>query len=226
MTGSDGGVENEQRGSSGDRSAIEKLAAEINTCRACPLGRTRTNAVPGEGPAGAEIMCIGEAPGLNEDRLGRPFVGAAGKFLEECLARAQYARDDVYICNMLKCRPPNNRDPESGELAACGPFLARQLELIDPLVVVTLGRFSMSRFFPGRAISRVHGRWKEVGGRYFVPMYHPAAALHQGSLRTTILEDFDHLPRIVERARQSRIEGATRTKDNGGAGSQQIPLFE
>ncbi|MFQ5381911.1 MAG: uracil-DNA glycosylase family protein [Dehalococcoidia bacterium] len=217
----------EERGRAGGCRELDLLKAEIASCRACPLGGTRTNAVPGEGPADAEIMCIGEAPGLNEDRQGRPFVGAAGGFLEECLARAGYRREDVYICNLLKCRPPNNRDPEQAELAACSSFLARQLETIHPLVVVTLGRFSMTRFFPGRAISRVHGRWKELGGRFFVPMYHPAAALHQGSLRSVILDDFDRLPRIIERARRSRAEGHAGADSADDADStRQISLFE
>lgn len=185
-----------------DRAAA--LYARVRGCEACALARTRTHAVPGEGPLEAEVMCIGEAPGLNEDRQGRPFVGAAGKFLEECLAKAGFAREDVYICNVLKCRPPDNRDPLPGEIEACSSFLEQQLELVDPLVVVTLGRYSMARFFPGHTISRIHGRWKEVDGRYFVPMYHPAAALHQGSLRETILDDFARLPRTIERARQHR----------------------
>ncbi len=178
----------------------EALYAGVRSCTRCPLSRTRTNAVPGEGPLESQILFIGEAPGMNEDKQGRPFVGAAGKFLDECLAAAGLSRETVYICNVLKCRPPSNRDPMPEEIAACRDYLDEQIDLVDPRVIVTLGRYSMARFFPQHTISRVHGRWKEVDGRYYVPMYHPAAALHQGSLRETILEDFRRLPRVLKRA--------------------------
>jgi len=187
---------------------IEAQAADlyerVRTCEKCPLARTRTLAVPGEGPLDAEIMFIGEAPGMNEDRQGRPFVGAAGQFLEELLAAAGLTRPEVYICNVLKCRPPSNRDPLPGEIEACADYLDEQVDLIDPLVIVTLGRFSMAKFFPNQTISRIHGRPRETAGRFYVPMYHPAAALHQGSLRQVMLEDFRRLPELVERARQAR----------------------
>ena len=173
----------------------------IRSCRLCALSETRTNAVPGEGPLNAEIMCIGEAPGVNEDRQGRPFVGAAGNFLSELLAAAGLTREQVYICNVLKCRPPGNRDPLPGEIDACSEYLDLQLDLVDPLVVITLGRFSMAKWFPQQAISRIHGSVKEVDGRLIVPMYHPAAALHQGNLRQVLLDDFARLPAILERAR-------------------------
>jgi len=173
----------------------------IRNCGLCALSETRTNAVPGEGPLNAEIMCIGEAPGVNEDRQGRPFVGAAGNFLSELLAAAGLTREQVYICNVLKCRPPGNRDPLPGEIDACSEYLDLQLDLVDPLVVVTLGRFSMAKWFPQQAISRIHGSVKEVDGRLIVPMYHPAAALHQGNLRQVLLDDFARLPAILERAR-------------------------
>ncbi len=179
----------------------EELYAQVRTCPKCPLAETRTHSVPGEGPLDAEIMFIGEAPGMNEDKQGRPFVGQAGKFLDELLAAAGVTRADVYICNILKCRPPANRDPAPEEMAACKDYLDEQLDLIDPRVVVTLGRYSMARFFPSHKISAVHGRWKEVDGRFFVPMYHPAAALHQASLRETIIGDFRRLPRVLERAK-------------------------
>jgi DNA polymerase len=149
-------------------------------------------------------MFIGEAPGMNEDQQGRPFVGAAGNFLSELLAAAGYTREDVYICNVLKCRPPGNRDPLPGEIDACRDFLDEQIDLIDPLVVVTLGRYSMSKFFPRQVISKIHGQPKEIAGTWYVPMYHPAAALHQGSLREPMLRDFARLPEIVGRARSSR----------------------
>ncbi len=185
--------------------ALEERAAELYaTIRACPrcvLAKTRTLAVPGEGPLDAEVMCIGEAPGMNEDKQGRPFVGAAGQFLEELLAAAGLSRDTVYICNVLKCRPPGNRDPLPGEIEACRDYLDEQIDLVDPLVIVTLGRFSMARYFPGQAISRIHGRPVERAGRTYVPMYHPAAALHQANLRQVILNDFRALPGILESAR-------------------------
>lgn len=185
-------------------SPVAAVAAElyerIRTCDLCPLARTRTLAVPGEGPLTAEVMCIGEAPGANEDRQGRPFVGNAGQFLEELLGAAGLTRPEVYICNVLKCRPPGNRDPMPGEIQACEDYLDEQIRLIDPLVIVTLGRFSMSRFFPQQTISRVHGQPREVDGRTVVPMYHPAAALHQQSLRAVLLEDFGRLPALIEQA--------------------------
>ncbi len=188
----------------------EERAAElydvVRSCTLCALSETRTNAVPGEGPLTAEVMCIGEAPGVNEDKQGRPFVGNAGQFLSELLAAAGLTREQVYICNVLKCRPPSNRDPLPGEMEACGEYLDFQLDMVDPLVVVTLGRFSMSKWFPQQTISRIHGSVKEVDGRFIVPMYHPAAALHQGSLRQVLLDDFAALPAILARARASRVE--------------------
>lgn len=185
----------------------EGLYERIRSCQACDLSQRRTNAVPGEGPLDADIMLIGEAPGANEDRLGRPFVGAAGDFLEELLQQAGYSRDEVYICNILKCRPPGNRDPLPTEIESCSGYLDEQIRMVDPLAVVTLGRFSLARFFPQQRISRVHGRYAKYLGRYCVPMYHPAAALHQSNLRTTLLEDFAKLPRLLERARAEKLAG-------------------
>ena len=187
---------------------LEEHAAElydvIRGCTLCPLWQTRTNAVPGEGPVDAEVLFIGEAPGANEDKQGRPFVGAAGNFLTELIQAAGLTRDQVYICNVLKCRPPGNRDPLPGEIEACNEYLELQIDMVDPLVIVTLGRFSMSRWFPQQAISRIHGTVKEFDGRLVVPMYHPAAALHQGSLRQVLLDDFAGLPAVIERARKAR----------------------
>lgn len=185
-----------------DRAA--RLYAEVRNCQRCPLARTRTLAVPGEGPLNAEVLFIGEAPGMNEDKQGRPFVGQAGQFLGELLAAAGLTRDEVYICNVLKCRPPGNRDPLPNEIEQCRDYLDEQIAIVDPLVIVTLGRYSMSRYFPQQAISRIHGTVKQIDGRYYVPMYHPAAALHQQSLRTTILEDFRGLPGVIARARAQR----------------------
>lgn len=187
---------------------LDEIAAEIRVCTRCELSRTRTHSVPGEGPADAKIMFIGEAPGWNEDQQGRPFVGAAGKFLEELLAAAGLKRSDVFITNVVKSRPPGNRDPLPDEIAACAPFLERQIETIDPDVIVTLGRFSMAKWFPGERISRIHGQPKKVGKRLIVPMYHPAAALHQQALKATILEDFAKLPRILAEAEAAREQEA------------------
>jgi uracil-DNA glycosylase family 4 len=184
--------------------ALRQIADEIRVCTKCELHRTRTKAVPGEGPADGRVMLIGEAPGWNEDQQGRPFVGAAGKFLEELLASAGMKRDEVFITNVVKSRPPGNRDPLPDEIAACAPYLERQIEVIDPEVIVTLGRFSMARWFPGERISRIHGQPKRVGRRLIVPMYHPAAALHQQSLRATIEEDFARLPKILAEAEATR----------------------
>ena len=191
---------------------LDEIAAEIRVCTRCELHRTRTNSVPGEGPADARIMLIGEAPGWNEDQQGRPFIGAAGKFLEELLAAAGLKRSDVFITNVVKSRPPGNRDPLPDEIAACAPFLQRQIDTIDPDVIVTLGRFSMAKWFPGERISRIHGQPKKEGKRLIVPMYHPAAALHQQALKATILEDFAKLPRILAEAEAAR-ESQARIKE-------------
>ena len=191
---------------------LDEIAAEIRVCTRCELHRTRTNSVPGEGPADARIMLIGEAPGWNEDQQGRPFIGAAGKFLEELLAAAGLKRSDVFITNVVKSRPPGNRDPLPDEIAACAPFLQRQIDTIDPDVIVTLGRFSMAKWFPGERISRIHGQPKNDGKRLIVPMYHPAAALHQQALKATILEDFAKLPRILAEAEAAR-EAQARVKE-------------
>ncbi len=205
----------------------EDLYGRIRNCQACSLAQTRTHAVPGEGPLDAEVLCIGEGPGMQEDKQGRPFVGAAGQFLNELLGAAGFKREEVYICNVLKCRPPGNRDPLPAEIDACRDYLDSQIEMIDPLVIVTLGRFSLSKFFPQAKISRVHGQSREIGGRMLVPMYHPAAALHQQSLRETIVEDFRRLPSIIEQARALRTESTEHGEPVAQeASARQIPLFE
>ncbi len=203
---------------------VEELYAEVRGCQRCDLARTRTLAVPGEGPLDSEVMFIGEAPGVNEDRQGRPFVGQAGAFLEELLGEAGLTRPEVYICNVLKCRPPGNRDPLPTEIEACSDYLSSQIRLIDPLLIVTLGRYSMSRFFPNQAISRIHGKPREANGRILVPMYHPAAALHQQRLRGVIIDDFRTLPELLERARAGRAAGAEPAEEETPA--QQMKLFE
>lgn len=185
---------------------LEEISAKVRVCTLCDLCRTRTNAVPGEGNSTADIMFIGEGPGWHEDRQGKPFVGASGQFLSEMLAKIGLSREDVFITNVVKCRPPGNRDPLPDEMAACAPYLEGQIEQINPRVIVTLGRFSMSRWFPNERISRIHGQPKRFGSLMVVPMYHPAAALHQGSLRATIEADMMKLPSIVEEARQAADE--------------------
>lgn len=181
-------------------SELLQLYEVIRRCTDCDLSKTRTHAVPGEGPERAAIMLIGEAPGFNEDRTGRPFVGAAGQFLEKLLALAGLRRQDVYITNVVKCRPPNNRDPLPGEIEACKAYLDRQIALIQPKVIVTLGRYSMARWFPGASISRIHGQPRVVDGITIVPMFHPAAALHQERYRALIEADFKRLPEILAAA--------------------------
>lgn len=180
--------------------ALAQIGADVRACTLCKLYQTATKGVPGEGPPDAKIMFIGEAPGFNEDRQGRPFVGAAGQFLEELLALAGLRRADVYITNVVKHRPPNNRDPESDEIAACGSYLERQIAALNPRVIVTLGRYSMAKWFPGEKISRIHGQPKRVGNRLIVPMLHPAAALHQPQNRPLIETDFRRLPEFLAQA--------------------------
>src|SRR5512138_1680305 len=181
---------------------LAQVAREVAVCEKCVLHHSRKKAVPGEGPADSEIMCIGEGPGFYENEQGRPFVGAAGKFLEELLAAAGLKRSEVWIGNVVKCRPPGNRDPLPEELAACNEYLERQIQAINPSIIITLGRFSMTRFLPGAKISTVHGQMKKVGERYVIAMFHPAAALHQASLKPSILADFAKLPQLLEQARR------------------------
>jgi DNA polymerase len=175
----------------------------VSDCKACQLSYARKNAVPGEGPANAQVMLIGEGPGFYENEQGRPFVGAAGNFLNALLEKAAIGRGDVFITNVVKCRPPGNRDPLPEELAACAGYLDRQIEAINPLVIVTLGRFSMAKFLPNVKISEVHGQPAWVRGRLVVPMFHPAAALHQQSLITSVERDFARLPEWIQQARTS-----------------------
>jgi uracil-DNA glycosylase len=179
---------------------LAQIATEVVVCTRCKLYQGTIKAVPGEGPPNAKIMFIGEAPGYNEDRQGRPFVGASGQFLSELLGLAGLRRQDVFIANVVKHRPPNNRDPEAEEIAACAGYLERQIAAIDPRVIVTLGRFSMAKWFPGERISRIHGQPRWVGGRLIVPMMHPAAALHQVQNRPLIEADFRRLPEFLEQA--------------------------
>jgi len=181
-------------------STLAQIADQVRSCQNCPLAATRKNAVPGEGPANAALMLIGEGPGFNEDQQGRPFVGASGKFLDELIASAGYKRSEVFIANVVKCRPPGNRDPLPEEIEACRAYLDAQIALINPAVIVTLGRFSMARWFPGAKISAIHGRARKIDGRTIVPMFHPAAALHQPALRESIEADFSGLRELIAAA--------------------------
>lgn len=197
------------------RAALEAIASEVSVCDRCPLSQTRTNAVPGEGSPDTEVVFVGEGPGQREDATGRPFVGPAGSLLAELLGMIEWRRDDVFITNVVKCRPPGNRDPEPSEIEACAPFLKRQLDVLDPALLVTLGRFSLQTFMPGDRIGRVHGTERALdpatGARAAIgyAMYHPAAALRQGSLKETMQRDMAAVPDALLRARASRAEAAT-----------------
>jgi len=191
---------------------LAQIAKEVSVCTNCELHHSRKKAVPGEGPAHAEIMFIGEGPGFHENEQGRPFVGAAGKFLDQLLAQAGVTRADVWIGNVVKCRPPENRDPLPDELSACDLYLERQIEAINPSIIVTLGRFSMGKFMKGAKISQVHGEMRRVGERYVIAMFHPAAALHQAALKPAILADFAKLPELLKEARATLGKSAPQTK--------------
>jgi DNA polymerase len=195
------------------------VADEVAVCTSCALHHSRKLAVPGEGPAQADLMFIGEGPGFHENEQGRPFVGAAGKFLEELLGSIALTREQVFIGNVVKCRPPGNRDPQPEELSACSGYLERQIEAINPKVIVTLGRFSMARYFPDAKISKIHGQPQMVDGRLIVPMYHPAAALHQPSLRSVVEADFARLPALIEQGSGQAPAGEE------APGPEQLSLF-
>jgi uracil-DNA glycosylase family 4 len=188
--------------------ALAQISKEVAVCTKCPLQHSRKHAVPGEGPATSEIMLIGEGPGFHENEQGRPFVGAAGNFLNELLAQAGLKRSDVWIGNVVKCRPPNNRDPMPEELAACNNYLERQIQAINPKIIITLGRYSMGKYMPGAKISNVHGQMRRIGERFVIAMFHPAAALHQGSLKPAIMADFAKLPQLLEQARAALAKSA------------------
>jgi uracil-DNA glycosylase family 4 len=197
-------------------SALAQLCEEIVACRDCELAKYRTKVVPGEGAEDAGLLFIGEAPGWHEDQQGRPFVGPAGQFLDQLLASIGLRREEVYIANVIKCRPPQNRDPLPAEIQSCRKWLDRQIEIIQPQMIVTLGRYSLARYFPNQSISKIHGKPRKSGGVIYYPMYHPAAALHQGSLRRTIEEDMLKIPQILAQGEdlpQDEVE------------SQQLSLF-
>jgi len=198
-------------------SILNDLYREIAVCQRCNLYKTATRAVPGEGPENAKLLFIGEAPGFHEDQQGRPFVGAAGQFLESLLASINLTRQQVYIANVIKHRPPENRDPFPGEIIACRPWIEKQIELLKPKMIVTLGRHSMEMFFPGKSISKIHGASQMKNGVLCFAMYHPAAALHQQSLKQAIQEDMLKIPALL-----TQIE----VKENPVPKTQQLNLFE
>jgi DNA polymerase len=205
---------------------LKQIAQEVSACQKCPLHNGRKNAVPGEGPASAEILFIGEGPGFYENEYGRPFVGAAGKFLEELLEKIDLKREQVFIGNVVKCRPPGNRDPQPEEIAACAEYLNRQIAAINPKVIVTLGRFSMAKFLPNAKISAVHGQSYPMGGRLVVPMFHPAAALHQPSLRGDVEKDFMRLPELISKGKAAAPSaGADQAPPAPAAEQNQLNLF-
>ena len=199
---------------------LEKVCQEMVLCQDCDLAKTRNKVVPGEGPENARIVCVGEAPGWHENQQGRPFVGPAGHFLEELLGSIGLRRQDVYICNIIKCRPPENRDPYPIEIRTCAPWLDRQLDLIRPKVIVTLGRYSMARFFPGEAIGKIHGTARKVGELTCFAMYHPAAALHQQSLRKVIEADMLKLRGVL-----AELERAEREENRDEFEPKQLSMF-
>jgi uracil-DNA glycosylase len=200
-------------------SVLNDLNLEISACQRCSLYRAATRAVPGEGPENARVMFIGEGPGFHEDQQGRPFVGAAGQLLDQLLASIGLKRDQVFITNMVKHRPPENRDPLPGEIAACKPWLERQLAAVKPGMIVTLGRHSMELFFPGKSISKIHGTCVKKDGMLCFAMYHPAAALHQQSLRQEIEADMLKMREYL--AQLEPREAAPET----APGPQQLNLF-
>lgn len=207
---------------------LREVAAEVSTCSKCKLCKGRTKAVPGEGNLNAKILFIGEGPGFHEDQQGRPFVGPAGQFLDELLASINLKRSDVFITNVVKCRPPGNRDPEPEEIAACNDYLDRQIAALQPQVIVTLGRYSMAKFFGGEKISAIHGRARKMDGYICIAMYHPAAGLHRTELKEVIREDFKKIPLVIAEAERLASKGShlsivsSKPKDEP---PQQLSLF-
>ena len=203
---------------------LKKIADAVSNCKKCDLCDSREKGVPGEGPSDAEIMFIGEGPGFHENMQGRPFVGAAGDLLIELLSAIGMTREQVFITNVVKCRPPGNRDPLPEELEACNPFLEKQLQIINPKVIVTLGRYSMARFIPQAKISEIHGQPVNVKGMLIVPFFHPAAALHRPSLRPVVEADFAKLPDLIRNTQQAPVYQPTEIiEDNHQA--EQLSLF-
>jgi uracil-DNA glycosylase len=205
------------------QAALDEVAVQVRACTRCRLHQTRTNAVPGEGSADTEVVFVGEGPGFHEDRLGRPFVGRAGDLLTKYLGTLRWGRDEVFITNVVKCRPPDNRDPEPDEIAACAPYLQRQLEVLDPALIVTLGRHSLGRFMPGDRISQAHGTTRPIdpatgaASAMGFALYHPAAALRSTEVERQSYADVALIPKALLEARERRGEGAGSTAGDDAA---------
>jgi DNA polymerase len=211
----------------GRAEALAAIAAKVRGCTLCDLHLSRTKAVPGAGNIEADIMFIGEGPGYNEDRQGLPFVGRSGDYLVDLLKMINLSRSDVFITNVIKCRPPDNRDPLPSEIETCKPYLDQQIDLIDPLVIVTLGRFSMARYFPGGKITQIHGKPKIERGRGYIPLFHPAAVLRNPDLRKDMEADFRRILTTLEEVRKQRAAGQqppASVKDDAPP-PQQLSLF-
>jgi DNA polymerase len=209
--------------------SLELIGADVRACELCKLSRTRTHAVPGEGHPQAEVMFIGEGPGFTEDQQGRPFVGAAGRLLNEMLGVIGMRRQDVFITNVVRCRPPGNRDPQPDELDACDSYTQRQIKLLDPKLIVTLGRYSMARFIGQGPMRDLHGRTREWNGITCLAMYHPAAILRTPTLamRRIYEDDFRKIPPLLADARQrraARLAASTAAEDRARQ-PDQLPLF-
>jgi uracil-DNA glycosylase family 4 len=204
---------------------LEDLHQRILSCTDCTLHKNRTRAVPGEGSAHAPIMFVGEGPGFQEDRQGRPFVGPAGQFLNELLASVNLRREDVFITNMVKCRPPNNRDPFPGEIAACNKYLEQQIQAINPQLIVPLGRYALANWFQNESIGKVRAKPRSVGGMTIFPLYHPAAALHNPALRETIERDFQAMGRMLQAPPPVAAESVSETAKEGPSEGKQLSLL-
>jgi DNA polymerase len=205
---------------------LEEVAAETRVCTLCPLHEGAHSAVPGEGPARAEIMLIGEAPSYVDDRRGTPFSGPSGAFLDELLARAGLSRAEVFLTNIVKHRSPDSRELTTQEVTACAPYLTRQIAAINPIVIVALGRGAAKRFFPRARITEIHGQAKLVDGRIVVAMYNPAAALHREELRQTVIDDFANaLPAAIVEARRLAAEGKLGQGNDDNETFEQPSLF-
>lgn len=200
---------------------LQKVADEVELCTLCPLYKTATRGVPGEGNPDADILFVGEGPGQKEDELGRPFVGAAGRLLEELLKHIGLTRNDVFIANVIKHRPPGNRDPLPEEVEACWPYLHRQINTIQPKVIVLLGRHALARFLPGKSISQVRGKPYRAGGQVYFPVYHPAAALYQGSLKQVLFDDMEKLPAILKQVKERADIPAL--EESSGTPTEKVP---
>jgi DNA polymerase len=207
---------------------LAAIAEEIRVCTRCRLYEHATNPVPGAGNPNAEIMFIGEGPGFNEDKQGLPFVGRSGDYLNYLLKLINLKREEVFIANVVKHRAPENRDPLPDEITACKPYLDRQTEILDPLVIVTLGRFSMSRYFPNGKITQIHGQPKFDATRAYLPLFHPAAVLRNSALQRDMEADVKRIPELVEKVRAMRAKNPQtppKEEENPEEPPQQLKLF-